>query len=41
MDMKKHDFVTGFHNDHAVLIRERGRWYRYANGLGILELDGT
>jgi hypothetical protein len=35
----EHDFVTGFQNDHATSIGER-REYRYANGLGMLELDG-
>jgi hypothetical protein len=33
------DFVTGFQNDHATSIGKR-REFRYANGLGILELDG-
>jgi hypothetical protein len=36
--MKKHNFVTGFQNDHVILIGER-RENRYVNGLGILELD--
>jgi hypothetical protein len=36
---EEHAFVTGFQNDHAILIGER-RECRYANGLGILELDG-
>jgi hypothetical protein len=36
---EEHDFVKGFQNDHAIPIGER-RECRYANGLGVLELDG-
>jgi hypothetical protein len=36
---EEHNFVTGFKNDHATSIGKR-REFRYANGLGILELKG-